>query len=57
MEAFLVLHTDEGAGFGGAGNSYQMDITAESVPEPATLGLLALARLAMMARRSRVACQ
>lgn len=49
-QAFLFIETDEGALLGGDGNNYQIDLTANAVPEPTTLTLLALAGFALTRR-------
>lgn len=52
-DAFLLIETDEGALLAGDGSDYQVDLSANAVPEPASLMLLGLGCLAMSRRRRR----
>jgi hypothetical protein len=48
--ALLTLVTDQNAAFGGSGDIFVYDLAGEIVPEPATLGMLALLALSLPKR-------
>lgn len=53
FDASLVVTTDQNAPLGDEGDQFQFDLSAESIPEPSSAALLALAGLAALGRRCR----